>query len=98
MYKRQEYKRGGGQHEPQLCYGQRIVDEIVSFTEPADIRGVTVSSVKYTFNVGNVADWAKMPEINIRYPHIEAYLANTSEDTDDLVLTGQGWVHHNGLK
>jgi len=93
-----EYKRGGGQHEPQLCYGQRIVDEIVSFTEPADIRGVTVSSVKYTFNVGNVADWAKMPEINIRYPHIEAYLANTSEDTDDLVLTGQGWVHHNGLK
>lgn len=89
-----EYKRGFSEGEPQLCYGHRIVDEITNFTEPADIRGVTVSSVNYTFKIGVVADWAKMPDVYLRYPHIETYIAKTSEDTDDLVLSDTGWVHH----
>ncbi len=93
-----EYKRGFSQGEPQLCYGHRVVDEIVNFTEPTDIRGVTVSSVNYTFKVGDVADWAKMPEVYLRYPHIETYIAKTSEDNDDLVLSDDGWVHHSVFK
>lgn len=89
-----EYKRGFSQGEPQLCYGHRVVDEITNFTEPADIRGVIVSSVKYTYKVGDIADWAKLPDVYLRYPHIETYIAETSEDSDDLVLSDDGWVHH----
>ena len=88
-----EFKRGFNEGEPQLCYGQRVIDEITNFTEPADVRGVTLSSVKYKFTVGDVADWAKLPEVYLRYPHIETYIAETSEDKDDLVLSDNGWVH-----
>ena len=88
-----EFKRGFSEGEPQLCYGQRVIDEIINFTEPVDVRGVTLSSVKYKFTVSDVAGWAKLPEVYLRYPHIETYIAETSEDKDDLVLSDNGWVH-----
>ena len=93
-----EYKRGFSQREPQLCYGHRVVDKIINVTEPADIRGMTVSSVTYTFNVGDVAEWAKLPDVYLRYPHIESYIAKPSKDTDDLVLSENGWVHHTEIE
>ncbi len=93
-----KYKRGFSKGEPQLCYGQRVVDEIINFTEPADIRGVIVSKVKYTYNVGSVEDWAKLPDVYLRYPHIAAYIAKTTEDTDDLLLSKNGWVHFTEFK
>lgn len=88
-----EFKRNFGKDEPQLCYGRRIVKKIDNFSELQDLRGVTVSSVKYSYTVGEVAEWAKLPEIYLRYPHMESYIAITSEDKDDLVLSNNGWVH-----
>ena len=89
----EEFKRGFSKGEPQLCYGQRVIDEIINFTEPEDIRGFTMSSVNYKYSVGAVADWAKLPEVHLRYPHLETYLTTTSEAKDDLVLSDNGWVH-----
>ena len=93
-----EFKRGFSKGEPQLCYGQRVIDEIINFTEPADIRGFRMSSVNYKYSVGAVADWAKLPEVHLRYPHLETYLVTKSEDKDDLVLSDIGWVHHTAIK
>ena len=89
-----EFKRGFSKGEPQLCYGERVIDEIINFTEPADMRGFTMSSVNYKYSVGAVADWAKLPEVHLRYPHLETYLTTTIEDKDDLVLSDNGWVHY----
>ena len=88
-----EFKRGFSEGEPQLCYGRRFIDEITNFTEPVDIRGFTMSSVNYKYSVRDVADWAKLPEVHLRYPYLETYLATTSEDKEDLVLSDNGWVH-----
>ena len=48
-----------------LCYSKGItIDEIVSFTEPADKNGVKVTNVTYKATRQNVAEWVRDPIIS----------------------------------
>ena len=44
---------------PQLCYATPQIVEIMSFTKPSDVMGITASSVEYSYKLVNVAPWAR---------------------------------------
>lgn len=60
-----EYVSRGGWHANagdkvgKFCYAEKKLNEIVNWTEPADMMGFTISEVTYKYSFDNVADWAK---------------------------------------
>jgi len=40
-----------------FCIGKQRLDEVVSWTSPADVHGVLVSEVKYTWKIGERPAW-----------------------------------------
>lgn len=76
---------------PQLCYGTKSVLEVTNFTEPADVAGVKASNVKFKYKLVDIAPWADSPAVN-------AKAINASEDSEDMILTNDGWMHHSVVK
>jgi len=84
---------------PQLCYGTPQVVAITNFTEPADVMGVKVSSVQYTYKLVDIAPWANDPVLAARFDWLPQRLQDQAiEADDDVVLTNNGWVHHSEFK
>lgn len=84
---------------PQFCYGTRQVVEITNFTEPAEVMGVKVSTVQYTYKLVDIVPWVNDPVIAAQFEWLPERLSNQSiKEDDDLVLTNNGWVHHSELK
>ncbi|MBS0212768.1 MAG: hypothetical protein JSR26_06230 [Proteobacteria bacterium] len=79
-----------------FCYGQKHLVSIDNFTEPSNMLGQTVSNVQYTWQLYDVADWAKDAKLQAAEPDIKRELATASQPTKDagnLVLTNKGWIH-----
>lgn len=79
-----------------LCYGDNELVGITNFTKPADMRGRTVSKVRYTYKVTNIADWAKTESVVQKFESLKEKL--NSDNTPlkgkaTLVLTNNGWIH-----
>jgi hypothetical protein len=92
---RPEGQRSGfGRSASEFCYGRRDVVALTNFTEPADVMGVRATSVSYEYDLADVPDWAKAETVNRAFPEIAKALDGTKSDSDDLVLTKAGWVHH----
>jgi len=82
-----------------LCFGTPEVVEIINFTEPADAMGVTVSNVKYTYRLVDVAPWASDTALTTQFEWLpERITSDGITKDDDLVLTNNGWAHHSVLK
>jgi len=75
------------------CYGNRKVEKIVKFTEPAEGLGVKMAEVDYTYSLANIPDWAKSPAVLDAFPNVRRAVSPTEppHDTQTLVLTNQGW-------
>lgn len=79
-----------------FCFGKAKVEEIIDFTEPADMFGATLSSVNFTYSVTNVPDWAKKLEITSQNEQIKKLVEATEKPVKGeakLVLTNKGWKH-----
>jgi len=75
---------------PQLCYGTKEVVDVLSFTDPVPIAGVKATKVKFTYKLVDIAPWVDSPSL-------KASASDTSEGSEDLILTNNGWVHHKGI-
>lgn len=64
--------------------GKPVVDKVLSWTEPGNVNGFTVTQVKYTAKVGDAPKWAS--DILKRYNDELA-----KERSTVLVLTNKGW-------
>ncbi|WP_026941495.1 hypothetical protein [Hellea balneolensis] len=83
----------------QLCYGTPQVVEIVGFTESAEVMGVKVSNVQYTYKLVDIAPWATDPALSKQHEWLPERLSNQRiYKDDDLVLTNNGWAYHSHLK
>ncbi len=82
-----------------FCYGEAEVVEITNFTEPEEIMyvEVTASEVNYTYQVNNIADWAKNSELlKERFKEITIDINSAKQPIKEkaaLVLTNEGWLH-----
>lgn len=78
-----------------FCYGNKVLNEIIEYTEPAETGGVKVSTVKYSYIVEDIPDWAKNDYLkNI----VKEALNSRDEPIKDetvLYLTNKGWSTDN---
>lgn len=82
----------------EFCYGHRDVTEITNFTEPTDAFGLRISSVKYIYDLTDMPSWAENENVQKAFPQIAKAGDEEIEDSDELVLTNNGWVHHRDVK
>ena len=77
----------------EFCYGQKSVDSIVKWTEPAATGPYTQSEVTYSYKIVNLAAWAQQPKIQQAFPDIRSTLQDASKPDQiaGLVLTNKGW-------
>ena len=75
-----------------LCYAQRRITEVVSFTAPAEVLGTTASRVNYAYELRDIAVWAKDGALQEVFPSIKTALATPNRsDIDGMILTDSGW-------
>jgi hypothetical protein len=76
-----------------LCYGQKNVDAIVKWTEPAMVGTSSQTEVIYTYKIVDSAVWAERPEVQRTFSDIRATVAGASKTTAvvGLQLTNKGW-------
>ena len=82
-----------------LCYAQRRITTVTSFTAPAEVLGTTASRVSYGYELRDIAAWAKDRALQDAFPPIKAALATPNRsDTDGMVLTDKGWRDERALR
>ena len=76
-----------------FCYGQKTVDTIVKWTEPAALGKSSQTEVTYTYRIVDLAAWARRPDVQQAFPDIRANLKAASKTTElaGLQLTSRGW-------
>lgn len=75
-----------------FCYGQEQVDSIVKWDEPTTQDGASVTEVTYTYKFQQLADWAKLPDVEQAFPAIKSTVEQAG--TNQVVeahLTNNGW-------
>ena len=77
---------------PHFCYGTPEVVAVERYTQPASMMGFTVSHVIYTYHLKDVPDWARDPAIAVAFPEVQQSLAGSTDGSDDVVLTSNGWA------
>ena len=77
-----------------FCYGQKSVDSIVKWTEPAKIGASSQTEVTYTYKIVGSAAWARSPEVQQAFPDIRMTISGISKTTEvaGLQLTSAGWA------
>jgi hypothetical protein len=76
-----------------FCYGQKSVDSIVKWTEPATTGAYSQTEVTYTYRIVDPASWAERPEVQQVFSDIHTTIAGASKATEvaGLQLTNKGW-------
>lgn len=76
-----------------FCYGQKSVDAIVKWTEPATFGTLSQIKVTYTYKIVDPAGWAERPEVQQLFSDIRTTIAGASKTTEaaGLQLTSEGW-------
>ena len=82
-----------------LCYAQRRIIKVTTFTAPAEVLGTTASRVSYGYELRDIAAWAKDGALQDSFPPIKAALATPNRsDIDGMVLTDKGWRDERALR
>ena len=83
---------GPNDHAPKLCYAKVHVKSIDNFTEPGDMFGHRISEADYTYELTDVASWAKRPALQETLPLLKQRI-ETPEGKSKAVLelTNNGW-------
>ena len=76
-----------------FCYGQKNVDSIVKWTEPATVGTSSETEVTYTYKMMDLAAWAERREVQQAFPDIRTTINGASKTTEvaGLQLTSNGW-------
>ncbi len=76
-----------------FCYGQKSVDAIVKWTDPATAGSASQTEVTYTYRIVDPAAWAERPEVQQAFSDIRTTVNGASRTTEvaGLQLTSKGW-------
>jgi hypothetical protein len=76
-----------------FCYGQKSVDSIVKWTDPATAGSSSQTEVTYTYKITDLATWAERPEVQQAFSDIRTTVNGVSKTTAvaGLQLTSKGW-------
>ncbi len=76
-----------------FCYGQKSVDAIVKWTDPANTGVSSQTEVTYTYKLVDSAPWAQRPEVQQAFADIRTTVNGASKTSEiaGLQLTNKGW-------
>jgi hypothetical protein len=76
-----------------FCYGQKSVDSIVKWTEPATAGTSSQTEVTYTYRIVDSASWAQRSDVQQAFADIRTTVNGASKTTEvaGLQLTSKGW-------
>jgi hypothetical protein len=76
-----------------FCYGQKSVDSIVKWTEPATVGTSSQTEVTYTYRIIDSASWAQRSDVQQAFADIRTTVNGASKTTEvaGLELTSRGW-------
>lgn len=76
-----------------FCYGEKVVDGIVKWTEPMAMGSNSQTTVTYTYRIEKLAAWAKRPEVQREFGDVRTTLSGVSKSNEiaGLQLTDKGW-------
>ncbi len=76
-----------------FCYGQKSVDSIVKWTEPATVESSSQTEVTYTYRIVDPAAWAERPDVQQAFSDIRTTVNGALKTTEvvGLQLTSKGW-------
>ena len=79
--------------KPRLCWGRKSLSKVLRWADPRKVRGVEESSVIYTFQLSNVAPWARQPKIKEAFPELGRNVDGERKEKEKLYvkLTPNGW-------
>lgn len=83
--------RAGG-----FCAGKATVASIEQFSAPADMGGLRVTNVTYTYTVTDLPSWANDKDLWAVNADLKKGASSRTvplKETDTLILTNKGWVH-----
>jgi len=76
-----------------LCFGQQALEKIIKWEGPTAADDSKEASVFYTYQIENLAEWAKNPDIQRIFPGIISTIdgAGKTQLNQALTLTDHGW-------
>jgi hypothetical protein len=76
-----------------FCYGEKTVDTIVKWTEPAMMGAATQTEVTYTYKIADLAPWADRSDVQREFGDVRSTVSGISKSDEiiDLQLTNHGW-------
>jgi hypothetical protein len=76
-----------------FCYGDKMVDSIVKWTEPVTMGAYSQTEVTYTYKIANLAPWAEQSDVQREFGDIRTTVNGISKSNEiaGLQLTNQGW-------
>jgi hypothetical protein len=79
--------------EGTFCYGRKMVDSIIKWTEPTTMEGASLSEATYTYKIADLAPWAEKPDVQREFGDIRTTVNGISKtnETAGLQLTNNGW-------
>jgi hypothetical protein len=79
--------------EPRLCWGRKSLSKVGRWADPAKVGDHEESSVIYTYQLSNVAPWARNPQIKQAFPELGRNIDGERKQEEKLYvkLTPNGW-------
>ncbi len=76
-----------------FCYGDKTVDSIVKWTEPATMGGTTQTEVTYTYKIADIAPWSRRSDVQQVFGDVRTIVNGISKSNEiiGLQLANQGW-------
>lgn len=76
-----------------LCWAKKTLDEVVKWKGPMSLGEYQEVQVFYTYELEDVADWARKPEIQKAFSEVKSTLEGEGRKEEPLILhlTSEGW-------
>ena len=79
--------------QPRICWGRKSLSKVIRWADPVKVDGHEESSVIYTYQLSNVADWARKPQVKQAFPELGRNVDGERSQKEKLYLklTPNGW-------
>ena len=87
------YLHANAGKQPRICWGRKSLSKVLRWADPAKVGDHEESSVIYTYQLSNVADWARKPQVKEAFPGVGRNVDGERSQKEKLYvkLTPNGW-------
>jgi hypothetical protein len=78
---------------PRICWGRKSLSKVIRWADPAKVGDHEETSVLYTYQLSNVADWARKPQVKEAFPELGRNIDGERSQKEKMYVksTPNGW-------